>query len=211
MASYRLIASPGCGSAMIEMALLLAQAPHEVEEIPFLQPGPARERLLALNPTGQVPTLLLPDGSVMTESAAIVLHLAERFPASGLAPPTESPERALFLRWLVFIVAQIYPTFTFTEAPSRWGVPAQLESAYQAAIVDYRLDLWRLVETAAGAPWFLGTRFSALDLFPTVMSHWSPGKALFDGRFPKLAAIGRQAEALPAVAQVMERNFRGLA
>lgn len=207
MARYRLIASQGCGSAIVEMALALAGAPHEVEVIPYLQPGPARDRLLALNPTGQVPTLLLPDGSVMTESAAMLLHLAERFPAAGLAPAPDSPVRPAFLRWLIYLVAEIYPTFTVADDPGRWAIPDTAAAPFKAAVVDYRLGLWQTLETAAGAPWFLGETFSALDLYPTVMSHWTPGKDLFDARFPKLAAICRQATRLPVVASVMARNF----
>ena len=49
-------------------------------------PNPAFDELLPINPTGQIPTLVLPDGSVLTESAAILIHLADAHPDSGLLP-----------------------------------------------------------------------------------------------------------------------------
>ena len=60
MGQYHLIASKGAGSMIVEAALALSTLPYEVEMIPYVEPGPQRERLVALNPLGQVPTLLLP-------------------------------------------------------------------------------------------------------------------------------------------------------
>jgi glutathione S-transferase len=81
----RLITSKGCGSAVVEAALELAGLPYAVEEVDPEAPGFNRDRLLGLNPLGQVP-VLLPDGTVLTESAAMVLHLAERAPGAGWRP-----------------------------------------------------------------------------------------------------------------------------
>jgi glutathione S-transferase len=121
MIEYHLIASKACGSMIVEAALALAKLPHEVEMIPYVEPGPQRDRLLALNPLGQVPTLVLPDGRAMTESAAIILHLADQAPQAGLIPAAKDPARPMFLRWLEFIVAAIYPTFTYGDDPKRWA------------------------------------------------------------------------------------------
>ena len=117
MSEYELIASKGCGSAVIEMALELAGLPHRVTLIPYLEPGPGRERLLSLNPLGQVPTLVLPGGTVMTESAAMALHIHDAAPQAGLAPRPDDPSRAAFLNLLVVLVGALYPTFTL--GPSR--------------------------------------------------------------------------------------------
>src|SRR5262245_27627047 len=107
---YHLIASKATGSMIVEAALALSKLPYDVEMIPYVEPGPQRDRLLSLNPLGQVPTLLLPDGRVMTESAAIILHLADEVPDANLIPPPNDPARPMFLRGLAFIVAAIYPT-----------------------------------------------------------------------------------------------------
>lgn len=209
MGHYQLIASQGCGSAIVEMALELCGISYRVEILPYLEPGPGRDRLLALNPTGQVPVLTLPDGAVMTESAAIILHLADRFPDAALAPPPEDPERPLFLRWLLFLVAQIYPTFNYGDDPARWlGDMAAAADRLRASTDEHRLSLWQVMEDAAAAtPWFIGEHMTAIDIYLAVMRHWRPGPAVFDARFPKLAgaalAVGRD----PRLAAVLARNM----
>ncbi len=94
--------------------------PWGYEEVDYTQDGPERDRLLALNPLGQVPTLVLPNDEVMTESAAIILLLHDRAPHAELAPPGGSPLLPRFLRWLLFINAEIYPTCTYADHPQRW-------------------------------------------------------------------------------------------
>src|SRR5262249_22044805 len=120
MKPYRLIASKAAGSMIVEAALAVSKLPYEVEMIPYGKPGRQRNKLLKLNPLGQVPTLLLPDGRVMTESAAMILHLADMAPKAGLAPAAKDSARPMFLRWLMFIVAALYPTFTYGDDPARW-------------------------------------------------------------------------------------------
>jgi hypothetical protein len=91
MGGHRLIGNPGCGSAIVEAALALSGLPYETEMLDIWRPGPERDRLFQLNPLGQVPVLVLPDGSVMTESAAMVLHVIDLAPGAGLAPSRTHP------------------------------------------------------------------------------------------------------------------------
>ena len=58
--SYTLLASKGCGSAVVEACLAITGLPHAVEEIEYGRARAGHDRLLALNPLGQVPTLILP-------------------------------------------------------------------------------------------------------------------------------------------------------
>ncbi|HBL5398786.1 TPA: glutathione S-transferase N-terminal domain-containing protein, partial [Escherichia coli] len=87
---------PGWGSTLAEIMLVAASTPFDFVAVEgFDAPGPNRNRILALNPLGQIPVLVLADGQVMTESAAIALHLAETHPGAGLAPAPGDPARAL--------------------------------------------------------------------------------------------------------------------
>ena len=117
---FRLLGCRGCGSFIVEAAFRIAGIPYDREEVDYDEPGPARDRLFSLNPLGQVPTLIMPDGSIMTESAAIVFMIDDKVPEAGLVPPAGSAERNSFLRWLVFIVAAIYPTHTYGDDPKKW-------------------------------------------------------------------------------------------
>jgi GST-like protein len=212
MSAFVLYGLPGWGSAIVE-----AQLAWYGLEIDFRDSGDvfasaeARERLRPLNPITQVPTLVLPQehgGHVMTESAAISLHLADLTGRDDLVPGPAAPERAAFLRWLVFLVANVYPTFTYADVPTRFVKDEAAAKAFRAEVDAYAQRLWLAVEAAAGAPWFLGDRLSVIDIYLAVMTHWRPRTEWFAEHAPKVLAAARRAEALPALAPVMARNFK---
>ncbi|HLY55571.1 MAG TPA: glutathione S-transferase [Stellaceae bacterium] len=204
---YTLFGNPGWGSAIVEAQLAWYEQDCTMEEVGDLfASAPARERLRALNPVAQVPTLILPDGSVMTESAAITLHLADVTGSDSLAPGAADPVRPRFLRWLVFLVANIYPTFTFADDPSRFVADPEAQKAFRTAVDDYRKSLWESVEREAAGEWFLG-RFSALDIYVGVMTCWHPRRAWFAEHCPRIHAIALRAESEPRLAATWRRNF----
>ncbi|MCU0950343.1 MAG: glutathione S-transferase family protein [Burkholderiaceae bacterium] len=208
MDTYTLYGRPGWGSVLIEAQLAALALPFELREVADLfRSDQARRDLAPLNPLSQVPTLVLPDGRVMTESAAITLHLADASGRDDFVPRPGDPARPAFLRWLVFLVANIYPTFTYADDPRRFVHDAAAAAQFGAAVGEYAQRLWRVVEDAAGAPWFLGDRFSALDVYVGTMNQWSPGRDWFAAHAPRLTAIADRAFAEPRLQLVWRRNF----
>lgn len=207
MASWRLYGVRGWGSTLAEGALAWAGERFDFVDVDgFDRPGPARDRLLAVNPLARVPTLTGPGSQLLTESAAIVLHLADLHPEAGLAPAAGDPLRPLFLNRLAWFVSALYPTFTYRDYPERWAPSAADELV--ARVDAFRESLWRQFEADLGdGDWVLGSRASALDLYVSVMTHWRPRRAWFRQHCPNLHAIAGRAEALPALAPVMARNF----
>ena len=205
---YTLIGAPGWGSAIAEALLELSGLPYRVEDIDTTKPATDSKRLTALNPLAQVPTLLLPNGTVMTESAAIAFHLADRAPAAELAPAPGDGTRDAFLRWLIFIVANVYPMYTVGDFPERFVCGEAAGTELRATTDAYRDKCWRIVEAAiAPSPWFLGTRFSALDIYAKVMTHWRPRRDWFKANCPKLMSVAFAADKDPRLAKVWQRNF----
>jgi GST-like protein len=202
-----LLGCKGCGSAIVEAAFALAGLALECEEVDYGKPGPKRERLFAMNPLGQVPALVLPGGTVLTESLAIVHYVNDRAPAAGLVPAPGDPRRDAFYRWQVFLVAAVYPTYTYGDDPAKWVGEGEAAKALRRSTDEHRKALWLQMEAAAGAPWFLGETRSAIDLYLAVMTWWRPGKAWIAGNCPKLAKIAQAAEALPGVGEVIRRNM----
>ena len=90
---YRLLARKGAGSLAVEAMLAECQLPYAVEDLVRDEKGALPESLHRINPRAEVPTLLMPDDSVMTESAAILIHLADLVPEKGLAPAIGTPQR----------------------------------------------------------------------------------------------------------------------
>jgi len=206
--TYKLYGRAGWGSTIVEAQLVWYGLPFTFEPVGDLFKEPdARGKLEKVNPLAQVPTLVMPDGSVMSESAAITLLLAEIAGQDTLVPKAGAPERARFLRWLVFIVANIYPTFTYADDPSRFVSVSAARDPFRAATDAYAQRLWKQVDGQARAPWFLGERFSALDIYVSVMTRWRPRRGWFESETPNLFAIAHRADALPELAEVWKRNW----
>jgi len=118
--NYRLYGAKGSGSMIVEAAFGIARIAVETIDLDWDDVGWQSRTLADLNPLGQVPTLVLPNDGVMTESAAMILHLADIAPDCGLVPAPTHPQRTAFLRWLVFLASAVYPTFTYGDDPKRW-------------------------------------------------------------------------------------------
>lgn len=204
---WTVLSHPGAGSAIVEATLELCGIPYGIEIVDPWTEGASRERLRAVNPLLQVPTLLLSDGSVMTESAAIALYADETAPSAGLLPKPGAPDRAAALRWLIFLVGALYPTFTYGDDPSRYVKVAGARDELRASTDAQRKDLWLLVEGASKSPYFLGDRLSVLDVYIWVMARWRPGRAWFESSCPRLSSITRSLDDEPRLRAVKERNF----
>jgi len=195
---------PGWGSAISEIMLTLAGVPYQFENVEgFDAPGPQQETLLALNPLGQVPTLKLDDGSIMTETAAVALMILDKRPE--LAPPEDAPERQQFWRLLIWLVANVYPTFTYADYPERWvkDAPQQLRES----CVTYRKSLYVWFDGQLQAtPYAFGATLTLLDIYICVMRTWGPRHAWFAQNTPKITAIADAVCALPQLQTVLRNN-----
>jgi len=168
----------------------------------------SRKAGVALNPLLQVPTVVLDDGSVMTESVAILLWLLERHPGSDLAPPPGDPRRAAFLRWLVYFPASIYPMFTVGDFPPRWVLGEEAQAQLKEATVQRTLTCWRILEEGLRPGDFcIGDRLGVLDLYAAMVSRWRPGRDRIREVAPRVVAAAERAEADPRVAGIFARNF----
>jgi hypothetical protein len=72
----------------------------------------------------------------------------------------------------------------------------EAKKAFEANVNAYAQRLWGMMEAEAGAPWFLGPRFTALDLYIAVMTKWRPRRTWFAEHAPRLHAIAVATESL---------------
>jgi GST-like protein len=205
---YQLFGRAGWGSVLVESQLVWYGLPYRFEEMDDLFTSEsARAKLAQVNPLSQVPTLVLPDGQVMTESAAITLHLADITGETSLVPPPGDPARPKFLRWMVFLVANLYPTFTYADDPARFVTGEAAQAAFRKNVDAYAIKLWRMVEGEIAGPWFLGGRFSMMDIYIGVMTRWRPRRDWFAEHSPLLTALAQAVDAERKLAPVWTRNF----
>ena len=206
---YTLYGKKGSGSASTEAALAIIGAPCRIVETASWEPNPAFQDLLKLNPLGQIPTLVLPDGSVLSESAAILIHLGSVHPESGLLPP-DSSARAQAVRGLVFIAANCYAAISIIDFPERWCVDAD-EATQERIRAGTRARLHRHWEMFADVfparPFLGGERIGALDLLAAVVSKWSGSRAHLRQARPAFHEALLRIEAHPKVAPVFAQHW----
>ena len=202
-----LLGCKGCGNAIVESAFALAGVALDTEEVDYSEGSPTRDRLLSVNPLGQVPALVLPDRRVLTESLAILHYVDDLAPQAQLIPARGDPLRERFYRWAVFLIAAVYPTYTYGDEPAKWVRDAEGAKQLRESTDAHRKRLWQQIEKEVGAPWFLGERRSALDLYVAAMTRWRPGRKWFAEATPKVVAIAEKAAQLPGVKEVLQKHF----
>ena len=107
--SFTLYGDLGSGALSAEAALAEAGAPYSFEMVSLDKGEQKSPEFFAINPSGKIPALRLSEGQIVTESAAILLTLADHFPQARLLPPQGSLARAQAYRWLAFMAGEIYP------------------------------------------------------------------------------------------------------
>jgi glutathione S-transferase len=154
----------------------------------------------ALNPLGVVPTLVDDEnGLVLTESAAILLHLGDRYPGARLAPA----DRTEYYRWLVFLTNTVQTAFLRLFYPERYGGGDQVVAA-AAADAQRAFDV---VERALdGRDWIAADHRTGADLFLFMVTRW--GRRLEPAAWdrPALRAHFARTYALPGVRRMIEEQ-----
>ena len=206
---YHLYGSQGTGSAIVEIALEYCQlAYRRIEAAPW-EDSPGREALARLNPLLQIPTLQLPDGSILTESAAILIHLGLEFPDSGLLPAPVSA-RAQVIRGLVYIAANCYSAIGILDYPERWisDPDEPLKARVRAAAAERLYRSWGLfAEQFASRPYFGGAAPGALDIQAAVVSRWSGAREHLRDSHPDFLALLQRIDREPRIAAVLARHW----
>jgi GST-like protein len=206
---FVLYGTQGSGAAAVEAALELAGAPFRSVEAASWKPDSAIEELRRVNPLAQIPTLVLPEGGVLTESAAILIHLGERFPASGLLP--EAPaQRAQSIRGLVYVAANCYAAIGIIDYPERWCLDADepTNERIRAGTRARLHALWDVfADTFPAAPFLAGDRIGALDVLACVVSKWSGARKHLAASRPEFSMLLQEIEADPVIAGVFARHW----
>ncbi|MGQ0485157.1 MAG: glutathione S-transferase family protein [Hyphomicrobiales bacterium] len=204
---FKLYARRGAGSMAVEAVLAECAVPYQVEDLERGPDGKFPASFYRINPLGQVPTLILPDDSVMTESAAMLIYLADLHPDTGLAPPVSSPLRARYLRWLVCLATTVYMSDLRYYHPQLYtSDPAGAEAVKGAALGDMAREFDIFAEALGEGPYVLGETFSAVDIYAAMLASWNADVPAFFARHPNIKALHDRVTSRPRIAKVWERN-----
>ena len=199
---------PNTRSNRVVWALEEAGAAYDYHKIDLFTGEGRKPDYLALNPGGKVPTLV--DGDlILTESAAICTYIGDGFPASGLTPPVDSPERAQYNQWCFFVIGELeQPLWTIAKhrfaLPEKRRVPAVIETAHWEWGVAAKV-----LATGLGEREFLvGGRFTMADILAAQTLAWARAFKMPLGHAP-LDIYADRLLARPALARALAREQDG--
>jgi len=200
----------GSGAFSAEAALAEVGAPYDFHLISLEKNEQKKPEFLAINPSGKMPALKLPEGQIITESLAILLTIADHFPNAHLLPNQASVERAHAYRWLAFMSAEIYPMVEVSDYPERFAPDGERAEALRKMARERIRERLLIVERQVAGPWFLPSGFSILDIYAAMFSRWrgSLGKEwAAAGHIPKLDALSKELSQRPALKEIWKRHF----
>lgn len=160
--------APGSSSMAAHIALHEVGASFEARPLSFRQRENRTPGYLALNPEGKVPTLVV-NGRPLTEVAAILFYLAQRFPEAGLLPRDPEGE-AQAISWMSFVAATLHParrqglehaTSAYRVADRRMVRPGWVLGTYSIADIHLFRLFWRFNASLRPSP----------DVFPNLLAH----------------------------------------
>ena len=156
----------------------------------------AGEDYLNVNRLGLVPSLLLDDGTVLTEAGVVTQYLADRVPEAHLLPPPGFA-RYRALEWLNFIATELHKGFSplwKTDTPA-----ATRELAKEALAVRFG----HLDRSLAGQDFLLGAAFSAPDAYAFTVLSWARFMKIDLARWPNVIAYLERVGARPKVREAL--------
>ena len=192
------------GSAAMAAQAALEEAGLEYEQ--HLIDGADRSEIHGLNPHGRVPVLVEGD-LVMYESAAIVMHVADKVPESALLPHVGTGERALAYRWLAYLTNTVQAMFMHRLYPERLVGPD--EAAQAAVLAGSELQLAGMFDAIdaglEGHSYLLGP-FSVADLYLHMLTRWGRHLERQAWSRPNVGDHYRRLSERPSVARMLERQ-----
>ena len=205
---YQLHYYPANANAAPHMILEEIGADYTLQFVDRTRNAQKSAEYLKVNPNGRIPAL--EDGElIVTEAAAVVLHLVDRHPEAGLAPKVGTPERAKFYQWLVFLTNSLQEELMIWQYPERLAgddeaareIVKRGSEGRASAYLDVIEDHLRL-----NGPLFLGDKLSAADFYLVMLARWARPMTKPPRSRPHVARLLDRITALPSVGRAYERE-----
>lgn len=194
-----LYASPMACSLAAHIAALEAGVPVTMRYLDLhTKRTDAGEDYRAISANGYVPALRLPDGTVLDEGPAVLQWLADRNPASGLAPPWACTDRYRLIATLNFLSTEVHKK---VFAPLVGAIATEETRAAARPLVGPTLD--RIAARLGERETLVGDAFTVADAYLVTVLHWAAHAGARLENWPNLAAYFRRHLQRPAVAQAV--------
>jgi glutathione S-transferase len=198
----KLYFAPGACSLSPHIVLREAGINAELEQVDLrAKKTKSGADFTAVNAKGQVPTLALDNGQLLTEGPAIVQYLADQKPETNLAPRNGTFERYRLQEWLNFITSELHKSFGSLfqpTTPEDYKSVARETIAKRFAYVDQQLG--------RGGPYLMGNQFTVADAYLFTMCTWAGFMKMDLGQWPNLKAYAARVSERPNVQQTLREE-----
>ena len=200
--------SPGSCALASHIALEEAGAEYRTVRLNFANSDQRKPEYLALNPKGRVPVLITEQGT-LTETPAILVYIAQRFPKAGLAPIDDPFAFARLQSFNSYLCSTVHVNHAHRMRGTRWvDDPAALE-AMKKKVPQTVGDAFRLIEEHMfEGPWVMGSRYTISDGYLFTIAQWLAGDGVDIASFPKVHDHFRRVGERPAVKKVLAEQQR---
>lgn len=185
------------------IALEAAGADYKATALDFANAQQRSPEYLAVNPKGRVPALVTERG-VLTETPAILLYVAQRFPQAALAPLDDPYELAVMQAVNSYLCSTVHVAHAHKGRGARWADDEAAHESMRRKVAQNMSDCFALIQRdMLRGPWVMGERFSVADPYLFTITTWLPGDGVAIENFPRVAEHHRRMLELPAVQRVM--------
>ncbi len=198
-----LYTAAGTCALATHIALEEAGATFELAKVDFSQAAQRSPGYLAVNPKGRVPALATDQG-VLTETPALLLYVAQMYPAAQLAPLDNPFLLARMQAFNSYLCATMHVNHAHGRRGARWADEASSHADMLRKVPQTMAESTALVERELLAgPWVLGAQYSVADGYLYTLTRWLKGDGVAVADYPKLAAHMAAMEARPAVQRML--------
>lgn len=206
--TIKLFYFPGNANLAPHMVLEELGVPYELVLVDRAKNAHKSADYMKLNPMGRIPTLV--DGDlVISETAAICLHLADGYPEKKLAPPLGSSERGRFYSWLMYLTNTVQAELIFYFYPEKIAAGDAARAEIKAAEEARVGGMFNTIEAALaehGGPYLLGQHYTILDPYLLMLGRWTRGMKRPARTLPKVGAYMTRLLERPAIRRAFDQE-----
>jgi glutathione S-transferase len=185
------------------IALEEAGADYETVRLSFATSDQKKPEYLAVNPKGRVPALVTDDG-VLTETPALLVYIAQRFPGARLAPLDDPFAFARVQAFNSYLCSTVHVAHAHRMRGYRWADAPEAIEAMKRKVPHSVGECFSLIEREMLAgPWVMGETYTICDPYLFTLAQWLEADGVDVTRLPKIADHRRRMGERPAVRRAL--------
>jgi glutathione S-transferase len=195
--------APNSCALAVHLALAHAGADFRLVRVDFSTSEQRSASYLRINPKARVPALVTPRG-VLTETPALILYIAQSYPASGLAPLDDPFALAQFNAFNSYLCSTVHVAHAHRLRGQRWADEAAAHEAMRKKVPQSVGEAFGLIERQfLVGPWVMGDRLSASDYYLLTLARWLEGDNVDLSALPRILEHRTRMLQMPLVKQTI--------